>query len=61
MSRTVWVIEDWMGRHLFTDKTFESFEDARGFISDYADGEAGGDENEYNGICDDLYAEERSA
>jgi hypothetical protein len=52
----MWIIETWMGRHVFTDQTFETFEEARGFISDYAETEAGDDEDTYNGICEDLYA-----
>lgn len=66
-----WVIKDWMNNHCFTDKTFNSFEEARDFISEIADHEAmtqtsglgikdGNKEYEeiYNGICEDLYAEE---
>lgn len=54
----MWIIETWMGRHVFTEHTFETFEEARDFISEYADGEAES-EADYNGICDDLYAVER--
>jgi hypothetical protein len=52
----MWIIEDWMGNHVFADKMFESFQEARGFISDYAETESAGSEDDYNGICDDLYA-----
>jgi hypothetical protein len=58
---TRWIIEDWMGKRVFTDKTFGSFEEARGFIMDYASQEAGDDEEAYDGICDDLYAEEEGS
>lgn len=53
-----WVIETWMGRRVFPDETFDSFQEARDRISEYANAEAG-DEDDYNGICEDLYAEER--
>jgi hypothetical protein len=55
MSSECWIIKTWMGRHVFTDRTFDSFEEARGFISEYADVVAE-NEDEYNGICEDLYA-----
>lgn len=63
----MWIIKDWMNNHCYTDKTFNSFEEARDFISEVAQAEAdkkigydriGTDDWEdlYNGICDDLYA-----
>lgn len=52
----MWIVEDWMGNHVFRDKTFISFQDARGFIMDYAETESNGNEDDYNGICEDLYA-----
>lgn len=56
-----YVIEDWMGKRKFPDKTFGSFQEARGFISEWANENAEGDtpeekERDYNGICDDFYA-----
>lgn len=50
------IIKDWMNNHCYTDKTFNSFEEARDFISEVASAEAGEDEDLYNGICEDLYA-----
>lgn len=50
-----WIIQTWTGRHVFTDKVFGSFEEARAFISEHADAVAASDE-EYDGICEDLYA-----
>lgn len=60
----MWIIEDWMSNHVYRDKTFNSFEEARDFISEVADDEAtrngGMDEAKceeiYNGVCEDLYA-----
>lgn len=63
----MYIIEDWMSQHVYKDKTFDSFEDARGFISEVATQAAdneigyhrmGNDdwEDVYNGICEDLYA-----
>lgn len=60
----MWIIEDWMSNHVYRDKTFNSFEDARDFISEVADEEAyklhpedeAKREEIYNGICEDLYA-----
>ena len=61
-----WIIQDWMSNHVYKDKTFDSFEDARDFISEVATKEANKrfDEEKtptawnelYDGICDDLYA-----
>lgn len=56
-----YVIEDWMGKRKFLDKTFDSFQEARGFISDWANEHKEGSteeerERDYNGICEDLYA-----
>lgn len=60
-EQEVWVIETWMGRHVFVGKEFDSFEEARDYISDYAYNQVEGlpeDEadEEYGGICEDLYA-----
>lgn len=64
----MWIIEDWMSNHVYRDKTFNSFEEARAFIDEvaqeyaYAEAEKTGDYSEEtieeleNGICDDLYA-----
>lgn len=57
---STWIIQDWMGRHVFTDRVFRSFEEARDFISEYAEKESNGNEDDYDGICEDLYAEELS-
>ena len=62
----MWIIEDWMSRHVYTDKELESYGHARDFISDIASNEAdtseviGSDEwdDKYNGVCEDLYAVE---
>lgn len=62
----MWIIKDWMNNHCYIDKKFESFEETRDFISEIADLEAYEKypDNEtkreelYNGICEDLYAEE---
>jgi hypothetical protein len=56
-----YVIEDWMGHRKFPDKTFDSFQEARGFISDWAEEHKEGNteaerERDYNGICEDFYA-----
>lgn len=62
-----WGIVDWTGRRILPGETFESFEEARGRISEIADAEADKEptetrrENTYNGICEDLYAEEVTA
>ena len=57
-----YIIEDWMGQHVYGDKTFDTFEDARAFIDEIATQEAttslGFDESIYQGVCEDLYAEE---
>lgn len=57
MNQELWIIEDWMGIHVFNYKQFTSFEDARAFISEYAD-KTTKTEDEYNGVCEDLYAVE---
>ena len=60
-----WVIEDWMSKRCYPDVSFNSFEDARDFISEVAHEQCieaglvdGTDEYEelYNGINEDLYA-----
>lgn len=61
-----WIIEDWMSRHVYTEHEFDSFEEARDFISEVATEqcyELVGDnpdtpawEQMYDGICEDLYA-----
>lgn len=51
-----WIIEDWMGNRVFPERVFDSFEDARDFISVYADEVSDGDDYEYDTICEDLYA-----
>lgn len=63
-----WHIEDWASSEVkFNGQRFDSFEEARDFISEVAEKEAdrtigyhrtGSDEWEevYNGICEDLYA-----
>lgn len=62
------IIEDWMGNHCYPDVEFDSFEDARDFISEVAHEQCveagltdGTDEYEelYNGVCEDLYAIEK--
>lgn len=63
---SIWIIEDWMSNHCYTDKTFTSFEEARDFISEVGDDQATRDggmdqakcDEIYNGVCDDLYATE---
>jgi len=50
-----WIVEDWMGKRVWPGEAFESFDAARGRISEHADAVAA-DEAEYNGICEDLYA-----
>ena len=32
MEKKKYIIQDWNGNHLFTDKTFESFEDGWNFL-----------------------------
>lgn len=61
-----WIIEDWTGKHCYTDREFDSFDEARDFISEIAnqvadekfpdDIDGFEHEEEYNGICEDLYA-----
>lgn len=63
-----WIIQTWMGRHVFTDQSFETFDEARGFISERANEEVSAHrangwittdaeaERLYDGICEDLYA-----
>lgn len=65
-----WIIQDWMSNHVYRDKTFTSFDDARDFISEVASNYATaeceklGDYSEekfeelHTGICEDLYAVE---
>lgn len=53
----MWIIETWMGRRVFDDKSFDSFDEARGFITEHAD-QAAKNEEEFDGICADLYAVE---
>lgn len=59
------IIEDWMGKHCYTDVSFSSFEEARDFITEVAHEECieaglvdGTDEYEelFNSINEDLYA-----
>lgn len=62
-----WIIEDWTGKHCYTEFTFNSFEEARGYIEEVANEEAYNttkdtDSQEYEeivqGINEDLYAVE---
>ena len=55
----MYIIEDWMGKHVYTDKEFKSFEDAREFISEVAEQVASESdtaeyEEVYDGVCEDL-------
>lgn len=60
----VWIIQDWMSNHCYKEEKFNSFGEARDFISEVADDQAtrdgGMDQTKcdeiYNGVCDDLYA-----
>lgn len=52
---STWIIQDWMSKHVFTDKTFNSYGDARDFITEYAN-ENSKTADEMIGICEDLYA-----
>lgn len=61
-----YVLEDWMGKRVLPLETFDTFDTARGRVSELANAEAervGGTEDErestYNGVCEDLYAERR--
>lgn len=52
MAAKKFIIKDWAGNHLFTDKTFDTFEDGWEFIYENVDNskfEASGndDDNEY--------------
>ena len=60
-----WIIKDWMSNHCYPEMKFDSFEEARDFISEVASNEATKQattkteeefEEIYNGICEDLYA-----
>lgn len=51
----MWIIEDWMSKRIWPEVTFSSFQEARDYISEYADSVADS-EADYNGICEDLYA-----
>lgn len=53
-----WYIEDWMGKHVFKDKEFNSYLEARDFINEYAN-TITTDETIHEGICEDLYAIEK--
>lgn len=61
-----WIIEDWTSNQVGTEE-YESFEEARGVISELATIEADNNfkhstpewEELYNGVCEDLYAVER--
>lgn len=51
----MWIIQDWMSQRVFDDKSFDSFDEARGFITEHAN-ETSTSEREFDGICEDLYA-----
>lgn len=63
-----WIIETWMGKHVYPDKSFATFQDARDFISELANAEVAEQvakgwittekeqEDLYNGVCEDLFA-----
>ena len=47
------IVVDWMGNTMYGGKTFESFEDARGYIDEMSMHEL---EAERDGYCEDMYA-----
>lgn len=61
-----YIIIDWAGNHIDDDIEYQTFEDARAVISELATIEADNNfksgtpewEDPYNGVCEDLYAEE---
>lgn len=61
-----YIIIDWIGNHVVPEEDFNSFEEARSRISELAYIEADNNfkpntedwEELYQGICEDLYAEE---
>lgn len=61
-----YIIIDWIGNHVIPEEEFDSFEQARDRISELATIEADNNfkpdtpewEELYQGVCEDLYAEE---
>lgn len=64
MSTNKWIIQDWTGKHCYTDQVFDSFEATRDYITVIADERAidrypndeKAREELSTGICEDLYA-----
>lgn len=58
-----YIITDWIGKRVYADKTFESYQDARDYIERQADNYATDengivDEDKRQGFVEELYAEE---
>lgn len=42
-----WIIEDWTGKHLFPDQSFQSFQDGWNFLNQKFENEEDGWQDEY--------------